>query len=117
MIIKKGLLEAILELCQNAHPREIGGLLMGKKVVDDYVIVPGKFYNFSIYIRMDQIPIYPDLFGTFHSHPTPNNQPSKADLDYFGRIGKEHVIIAYPYNLNSLQAYDTLGNKVQVKVV
>lgn len=117
MIIKKELLLAILELCRNAHPREVGGLLIGKKIVDDYVIVPGKFYDFSIYIRMDQLPIYPNLHGTFHSHPTPDSRPSKADLDFFGRIGKEHIIFAYPYTLNSFQAYDTMGEKAQVKVI
>jgi len=117
MQIKKELLEAILDLCQNAHPREIGGLLIGKTIVDDYVIVPGKFYNFSIYIRMDQLPIYPNLYGTFHSHPTPNNRPSSADLEFFGKLGKEHIIFAYPYTLNSFQAYDTFGKKAQVKLV
>jgi proteasome lid subunit RPN8/RPN11 len=117
MKIKRELLEAVLELCRNAHPREIGGLLIGKETVDDYVIVPGKFYDFSIYIRMDQIPIYPNLCGTFHSHPTPNNCASKADLDFFGRIGREHLIIAYPYNLNSIQAYDSLGRKAMVEMV
>jgi len=110
-------MEAVLELCRNAHPNEVGGLLLGKKIVDDYVIVPGKFYNFSIYVRMDQLPIYPDLYGTFHSHPTPNNNASKADLDFFGRLGKEHIIFAYPYTLNSFQAYDSLGKKTQVKIV
>jgi proteasome lid subunit RPN8/RPN11 len=114
MKIKRELLEAVLELCRNAHPKEIGGLLIGKKTVDDYVIVPGKFYDFSIYVRMDQLPIYPDLYGTFHSHPTPDSRASKADLDFFGRLGKEHLIIAWPYNLNSFQAYDSLGKKAEV---
>jgi proteasome lid subunit RPN8/RPN11 len=117
MQIKKELIEAILDLCRGAHPREVGGLLLGKKIVDDYVIVPGKFYNFSIYIRMDQLPIYPNLYGTFHSHPTPNSQPSKADVDFFGKLGKEHIIFAYPYSLNSFQVYDTFGRKAQVKIV
>ena len=117
MQIKRGLVEAILDLCRNAHPREIGGILLGRKVVDDYVIVPGKFYNFSIYIRMDQLPLYPNLNGTFHSHPTPNTSPSRADIEFFGKLGKEHIIFAYPYTLNSFQAYDTFGNKAQVKLV
>ena len=117
MQIKREVLEGIMELCRNAHPKEVGGLLLGKKMVDDYVIVPGKFYDFSIYIRMDQIPIYTELVGTFHSHPTPNPAPSKADLDFFGKLGKEHLILAYPYDLNSLQAYDTFGKKTTVKVV
>jgi len=117
MQIKREVIEAVLELCRNAHPKEVGGLLLGRKTVEDYVIVPGKFYDFSIYIRMDQIPIYTDLFGTFHSHPTPNPRPSKADLEFFGKLGKEHIIFAYPYDLNSFQAYDTLGNRAIVKIV
>lgn len=115
--IKKQLLEAILELCRNAHPREVGGLLLGKRTVGDYVLLPGKFYNFSIYIWMDRIPIYPDLAGTFHSHPSPSNRPSQADLNLFGEIGTKHLVIAYPYDLNSIRAYDSLGKDIKVKLV
>jgi proteasome lid subunit RPN8/RPN11 len=66
---------------------------------------------------MDRIPIYPDLAGTFHSHPTPNAEASRADLKLFGEIGKQHIIFGYPYNLNSFQAYDSMGKKIQVKIV
>lgn len=111
MIIKKALLKNILILCAEAHPREVGGILLGKPVVDDFLIVPGSFNYSSIYIHMDQIPIYTNLVGTFHSHPSPHNVPSRADLDLFGRIGKEHLIIGYPYNEKSIRAYTSLGKE------
>ena len=117
MRIKREVMKGILELCRNAHPYEVGGLLLGKRTVSDYVLIPGRFYSYSIYIWMDRIPIYPSLAGTFHSHPSPNNKPSRADLRLFGEIGREHMIIAHPYDLNSIQAYDTFGKGKEVKVV
>lgn len=117
MKIKKELLENLLELCKEAHPREVGGLLLGRRVVDDFVIVPGRFYESSIYIWIDRIPIYPSMKGVFHSHPTSNVNPSRADLKLFGEMGREHIIFAYPYDLNSFQAYDSLGKKTKVTLV
>jgi proteasome lid subunit RPN8/RPN11 len=112
MIIKKALLKNILALCAEAHPREVGGIMLGKPVVDDYLIIPGKFNYSSVYIHMDRIPIYPNLMGTFHSHPSPHAVPSGADLDLFRRIGQEHLIIAHPYNEESVRAYDSFGKPV-----
>ena len=115
MEIERKVLESILELCRTT-PHEIGGLLLGKKIINDYVLVPGRFGDYSIYIRFDQLPLYPDLAGTFHSHPGRNSSPSKEDLNFFGKLGRNHLIIAYPYNLNSFTAYDSKGNKIELHV-
>lgn len=115
MRIKKEVLKNILNLSA-ATPHEIGGLLLGNPV-DDFVIVPGKFTANSVYIYMDRLPIYPNLMGTFHSHPGSVPLPSRADLDLFGKIGKEHLIVAPPFNLNSVGAYSSKGKKSELKVV
>ena len=54
MRIKREVMKGILELCRNAHPYEVGGLLLGKRTVSDYVLIPGRFYSYSIYIWMDR---------------------------------------------------------------
>jgi proteasome lid subunit RPN8/RPN11 len=108
MKIRKEVLEALLELSKGAYPNEVGGLLLSNPV-NDFVIMPGKFSRNSVNVYMNQLPIYPTLRGTFHSHPSPDNRPSKADLDFFGRLGREHLIIAYPYVLNSTAVYDGRG--------
>ena len=117
MKTKKSVLENILGLCREAYPREIGGILLGKKVVDDFVLVPGQFTVHSIYIRMYDIPIYTNVAGTFHSHPGPHPRPSGADLEFFRRIPGTHFVITKPYDLNSVHAYDSKGREQKVEVV
>ena len=91
-------------------------MLLGNPV-DDFVLVPGKLSANSIYIQMDQLPIYTNLHGTFHSHPGGIPAPSRADLDLFGRIGKEHMIIAPPFVLNSISVFDSKGKKKKIEIV
>ena len=120
MRMTKELAEKILELCKEAHPIEVGGLLLGKRKnleANDFVIIPGTFQYSSIYIRMDQVPIYPNLIGTFHSHPSPNSRPSGADLDLFGRLGKAHLIFAYAYDLNSVGVYESSGKPSRLELI
>lgn len=120
MKIKAEVLENILALCGEAYPREIGGLLLGAKKrleINDFVLVPGRFDYHSIYIHLDRLPIYVNLLGTFHSHPNQNPSPSRADLNLFSRLGRFHVIFAYPYDLNSFVAYDTKGNKMKLEII
>jgi proteasome lid subunit RPN8/RPN11 len=116
LTIKKKVLSNLLGISREAHPYEVGGLLLGRGAVDDYVLVPGDFTEQSIYIYMDRIPLYPNLVGTFHSHPSPDPRPSRADMNLFSRMGKAHIIIGYPYELNSMRAYDSRGKAMELRV-
>ena len=49
--------------------------------------------------------------------PTPNTIPSKADLLLFNKYGKVHIIAANPFNVTSWNAYDYLGNEIEVAIV
>ena len=117
MKIKKPVIDTILGLCQEAYPREIGGILLGKRIVDDFVLVPGQFSMHSIYIRLYDIPIYTNAAGTFHSHPAPQPKPSGADLDFFRRVPGKHLIVTVPYDLNSVHVYDSKGKAQKIEVV
>jgi len=116
MKMKKELVEKILELSKDAYPNEVAGILLNNPV-DDFVIMPAEFSTYQVHIKMNMIPIYPNLYGTFHSHPTPNNNPSKADLKFFTSLGKEHLIIGYPYDLNSIAAYKSNGEKTELVIL
>jgi proteasome lid subunit RPN8/RPN11 len=116
LAIRKKVLANLLGISREAHPYEVGGLLLGRGAIEDYVLIPGEFAEQSIYIHMDRIPIYTNLAGTFHSHPSPDARPSRADLNLFGRIGKAHIIIGYPYALNSTRAYDSRGKAIELRV-
>lgn len=117
MKIRKQVLEDILRVAQAFHPTESGGILLGKKEIDDYVLLPGEFNPRSVRIKLNQVPIYVKKQGTFHSHPTPNTNPSKADRKFFSKMGKYHLIIAKPYEKQSIQAYNNRGEKEQIQII
>ena len=116
MKIKKEVIESILELSKEAYPNEVAAILLNDPV-DDFVIMPAEFTTYQVHVKMNLIPIYHNLKGTFHSHPTPNNNPSKADLNFFGKLGREHLIIAYPYSLNSVAVYKSNGEQTELEVI
>lgn len=117
MKITKDMVVRLLEMSRSAYPREIAGMLLAKKgVINDVVIMPGDYETQHVYVKMHLLPIYTNAVGTFHSHPSNSNRPSRADLDFFGEIGRIHLIIAYPYSLNSIAAYDSTGKPAKLEL-
>ena len=118
MKITKELLERIVGISKEAYPREIAGLLLVEKgKINDFVILPGNYETKHVYVKMHLMPIYPNSIGTFHSHPSRSFNPSRADLNFFSSSGRIHLIVSYPYDFNSIGAYDSNGNKVDLEVV
>ncbi|MEM0372346.1 MAG: Mov34/MPN/PAD-1 family protein [archaeon] len=108
----------LLELSRSAYPREIAGLLLAKKgVINDLVILPGDYETQHVYVKMHLLPIYTNAVGTFHSHPSRSNRPSRADLDFFSELGRIHLIVSYPYELNSIASYDTSGKPAPLELI
>ncbi len=116
MRIKKEVLKRILELSKQAYPNEVAGILLNDPV-DDFVLMPGKFSRNSVQVFLNAVPLYPNLYGSFHSHPLPSGIPSKADLEFFSKFGKEHLIIHYPYEFNCVSCYTSLGKSSFIELV
>jgi len=116
--IKKEVVESIIIAAKNVYPDEFFSMLGGEnKVIEELVVVPATYgKNFSSY-RQDLIPIDKKIIGSVHSHPSVYNHPSKADLSSFRRTGQVHIIISYPYDLNTIRTFDNKGNSVQLNVV
>lgn len=117
MKIKKETLNDILQVSKEAHPLEVGGILLGKKQIDDFVLIPGEFTSSSVRVRLNQLPIYTNKKGTFHSHPTTNPNPSKADKSFFSKMGRYHMIIAKPYTEEKIKAYNNRGEEIEVEKI
>ncbi|RLG21599.1 metalloprotease [Candidatus Micrarchaeota archaeon] len=115
--IKREVIGNLLELCRAAYPNEVGGMLLGKEIIDDFVLTPSEYGPSSIITRMQDMPIYTNIAGSFHSHPTGDNRPSRADLNFFSKTGKYHLIIAYPYTLNKVAAYDVKGRAEELVII
>lgn len=118
--IKKAMIEFIIEASKDSFPNEFYAKLLQKKgVITEFSIIK------TIQGRTHAIPFTymepPDIFletaGTVHSHPSGNNRPSKADLEFFSKSGNTHIIIGYPYTEDTWQAYNRAGELIELKVV
>ena len=118
--IQRNVFEFVIQASQNVYPKEFSGLLRGEKnLITETLVIPLTTYGdkFSS-TRFDMIPIDHSIIGSVHSHPSRNFKPSEADLNYFKKIGKVHLIVCYPYQgLGSIAAYDREGNKIELVLV
>lgn len=119
IIIKKELLEGILALCREHHPREILGLLrVDKGIVTEFILPPGALTsNVSGIFFPNRIPLDPSLEGTIHSHPSGNSNPSLQDLNDIFKKKRFHFIVGYPYNLSKIKCFDKNGNELNIKII
>lgn len=116
--IKLGALESIIIAARNVYPDEFISMLGGKnRVIEELVILPADFGDDFSSIRLDLAPFDKTIIGTVHSHPTHSNSPSRADLEVFRMAGEVHIIIGYPYDLNTARAFDNKGKTLRLKVV
>ncbi len=120
--ITRDCLSFILESAKSVHPNEFAGLLrvddISKDTIIELMLLPGTISGSSHAIfQLHMRPIDFSLVGTIHSHPSPSFYPSEADLTLFRKYGRIHIIVAHPYNVDSWQAYDGKGNKIEVRVI
>jgi len=118
--IRRELIEGLLEVSKEVHPREFIGLLRAEKgVISEVIIPPFSVYglgesSFSPY----DLPIDFSLVGSVHSHPSGNPLPSKQDMNIAFSFGVVHLIITYPYSSpENVHAYDKEGNLLKLQIV
>jgi proteasome lid subunit RPN8/RPN11 len=114
--IKRGALEAFLELCREVFPRENIMLIRGKvkggrATISEFLIPPfGTYGNGFSGFSSFMIPFDLSIIGVAHSHPSGNASPSIGDLNNpYGRI---MMIAGYPYDEGSLRVYTSKGEKL-----
>jgi len=116
--ILKGVLEMALAAARDMHPNEFVAVLGGKgSLINELIFLPFQSGGVSAIIQMDMLPLGMRIFGTIHSHPSPNATPSPEDLAMFARYGKLHIIVAYPYGEDNWRCYDRDGNPTEIEVV
>ena len=117
--IDREALELVLHASRSNRPNEFAGVLRARDgVISEILFLPGTFSSeMSAVIQLHMLPIDNTACGTVHSHPSPNANPSNADLALFAKFGTIHLIIAHPYSMASWKAYDHHGNRVKLKVI
>jgi len=118
--IEKDTLDEIINRAKEAYPNEFGAMLRGvEHITHIEPVLEGAggrtSFVFSLFSRFSQRTVPGE--GVVHSHPSGSARPSRADLSMFGRFPGINIIIAYPFNIDSMAAYDRLGNRVNLEVV
>ncbi len=109
--IAKEALEFVLEVSASSHPKEFAGMLYETNDVITHVDVPiTQSSNVSAVMDLFMLPVNPHLVGSVHSHPSGVLTPSDADLKMFMQGGAYHIIVDYPYDMQSWTCYDRGGN-------
>jgi len=122
VIITRMVSDGIISYSKGLHPNEGILILRGKSTreqvtIDGLAIPPfassGPYYSgFSdFYLPSDS-----SYVGTAHSHPSRSNKPSLEDLNR-GFYGAISLIIAYPYNEDTMAAYDREGNALEIEIL
>ena len=120
--IKRDTLNFILESAKSTYPNEFGGFLRvdtdDKYTIKEILILPGTISGDSHAIfKLHMLPIDFSIVGTVHSHPSYSNHPSDADILFFKKTGKVHIIVAIPFDTKSWRAYDFNGEEISLIVV
>jgi proteasome lid subunit RPN8/RPN11 len=117
--INKEALRMISDSAIETFPNEFLAALKAEEgVITELVVLPGTVQgNSHSIMHTHMLPIDYDVIGTVHSHPGHSNRPSDADLQFFSHFGGVHIITCLPFDETSWKAYNSNGERVELKVV
>ena len=119
VILTKQSADGIITYSKTWHPHEGILILQGKSKkngeirIDGLVVPPfasgGPYYSS---FPTNELPMDLSYIGTAHSHPGGSNRPSLQDLNNF--FGVVSIIISYPYEYETIGAFDRNGNSISL---
>jgi len=117
--IKQDVIDLIIELAKENHPKEFLAFLDGK-INEGTLVIDGLLYQEYYASEASAAPIFhfPDktFYGSVHSHPGLSNRPSNADRAFFRKIGIINIIISRPYTQDCIRFYNHEGEEIKVNV-
>lgn len=117
--IRQDTLSLLLQLGRESHPNEFVALLRERDgIVDEVDLLPGTVAGEdSASLLYDMMPLDTHLAGSAHSHPNGVLQPSDADVSFFPRTGRYHLIIGYPYGRRDWRCFTADGRPCSLEVI
>jgi len=117
--IQQDILSLLLQMAQDSHPNEFVALLLERNgLIDEVNLLPGTLVREdSASLFYDMMPLDTHVAGSAHSHPRGAISPSDADLRFFPRTGKYHLIIGYPYRKTDWRCFTADGEPHELEVV
>jgi proteasome lid subunit RPN8/RPN11 len=115
-VLQRGVLRTMREMALQTHPKEAFGVLRGSHIGSTLIVRDVAYQPFTNTASSAHVAINPyvlsDMVGTFHSHPSPNGEPSAADKRLFARHPGVHCIVPYPYTV--AHVYNSAGKRVSL---
>jgi proteasome lid subunit RPN8/RPN11 len=117
--IRQSLLSLLLEMGHVSHPNEFVGLIREQDgIMEEFNMLPGTIgRENSASLLFDMMPLDTHLAGSAHSHPNGVLRPSDADVRFFPRTGRYHLIIGYPYRKDDWRCFTADGEPCTLDVV
>ncbi|KAF5063358.1 hypothetical protein DSECCO2_295230 [anaerobic digester metagenome] len=117
--IRRELLDLLLAIAASNDPNEFVALLREENgVIEECDLVPGTVTNEdSASVLLDMMPLDPRRAGSAHSHPNGVLEPSDADLSFFPRTGRYHLIIGWPYEEGDWACFTADGGPYDLEVI
>lgn len=121
VLIQKDVLDSILSFCHMKHPNEGILILKGKskngEIMIDGLVIPPFSETGPTFAGFPHsfLPFDMSYLGIVHSHPSGSAEPSVTDLhNFFGLVS---LIVKFPYDDNSIFAWDSNGNKIPLSII
>lgn len=136
-IVPRYISQEVLEDCLNAAngqlPDEYLALLLAEPandvetpeasidgdeyIITEYYVIPGTETGpASAKVKSMNIPTHSKIVGSFHSHPSGNQQPSQQDTELFRKY-PVNIIAGAPFTRQSWTAYGPRANEMDLMVV
>ena len=117
--IRQEILSLLLKMARASHPREFVALLRERDgLIDEVNMLPGTVVREdSASLLFDMMPLDTHIAGSAHSHPSGPIRPSDADLAFFPRTGRYHLIVGYPYGRDDWRCFTADGTPCTLEVV
>ncbi|WP_414470479.1 Mov34/MPN/PAD-1 family protein [Methanobacterium sp. ACI-7] len=120
--VDKEVIDEIINIAKESYPKEFMALLEGKikehvLEITGLIFLPIETSNEGAVMQIFMQPLTVNSVGSVHSHPGYSASPSDADLKFFSKKGFFHIIIAEPYNKESIRAYSNFGEPVNYKII
>lgn len=120
--VEREVINEIINIARESYPNEFMALLEGKikeKVlkITGLIFLPVETSDEGAVMQVFMQPLTTNSVGSVHSHPSYSASPSTADLHTFSKRGIFHMIIANPYNIESIMAYDSYGNRIEFSTI
>ena len=120
ILLQKTVLDSIITFCKMKHPNEGILILKGKSkngtvIIDGLAIPPFNFTGPTFAgFPHSFLPFDNSYIGIIHSHPSGSAEPSVTDLNNF--FGLVSLIIKFPYENDSIFAWDSSGNSIPLTI-